>query len=103
VACPGVGFPGGSGGVSIHGVLTGKPSMTSGSVIPVQRMAGHRRRSEPPVNGHPAGSRGMGVASPGVIGAGQMGEAARGRGWGNFPASPGASPYQAPAVQPAGE
>ena len=27
--------------------------MTSGSVIPVQRMADHRRRSDPPVNGHP--------------------------------------------------
>ena len=27
--------------------------MTSGSVIPVQRMAAHRRRSDPPVNGHP--------------------------------------------------
>jgi len=26
--------------------------MTSGSVIPVQRMADHRRRSDPPVNGH---------------------------------------------------
>jgi len=33
--------------------------MTSGSVIPVQRMADHRRRSDPPVNGHPAGTRGQ--------------------------------------------